>query len=69
MDHFPVVAFTEFAYVWPRATETEIGANLCAIGAILCCTRELKNLEKKSVHVETSNEGNFTTLFSKMFFA
>ena len=27
------VAFTAFANVWPRATETEIGAALCAIGA------------------------------------
>ena len=29
----PAVAFTSFADVWPRATETEIGAALCAIGA------------------------------------
>ena len=27
----PAVAFTAFADVWPRATETEIGAALCAI--------------------------------------
>ena len=27
------VAFTAFANLWPRATETEIGAALCAIGA------------------------------------
>ena len=27
------VAFTAFAYVWPRAAEAEIGATLCAIGA------------------------------------
>ena len=33
MDQPPVVAFTAFADVWPRATETEIGAALCAIGA------------------------------------
>ena len=30
--------------------------------------RELKNLEKKSVHFQTSNEGNFTALLLKMFF-
>ena len=33
MDQPPTVAFTAFADVWPRATETEIGAALCAIGA------------------------------------
>ena len=33
MDQPPAVAFTAFADVWPRATETEIGAALCAIGA------------------------------------
>ena len=27
------VAFTAFADVWPRDTETEIGAALCVIGA------------------------------------
>ena len=32
MDQPPNVAFTAFADVWPRATETEIGAALCAIG-------------------------------------
>ena len=33
MDQPSAVAFTAFADVWPRATETEIGAVLCAIGA------------------------------------
>ena len=33
MDQPPAVAFAAFADVWPRATETEIGAALCAIGA------------------------------------
>ena len=33
MDRPPAVAFTVFADVWPRATETEIGAALCAVGA------------------------------------
>ena len=33
MDQLPAAAFTAFADVWPRATETEIGAALCAIGA------------------------------------
>ena len=33
MDQPPAVAFTAFADVWPRATETEIGATLCAIDA------------------------------------
>ena len=33
MDQPPTVAFTTFPDVWPRATETEIGAALCAIGA------------------------------------
>ena len=33
MDQPPAVAFTAFADVWSRATETEIGAALCAIGA------------------------------------
>ena len=33
MDQPLAVAFTAFADVWPRATETEIGAALCAIGA------------------------------------
>ena len=33
MDQSPAVAFTAFADVWPSATETEIGAALCAIGA------------------------------------
>ena len=28
----PAVAFTSFADVWPRATETDIGAALCTIG-------------------------------------
>ena len=32
MDQPPTVAFTAFADVWPRATETEIGAALCAFG-------------------------------------
>ena len=32
MDQPTSVAFTAFADVWPRATETEIGATLCAIG-------------------------------------
>ena len=33
MDQPPAVVFTAFADVWPRVTETEIGAALCAIGA------------------------------------
>ena len=33
VDQPPVVAFTAFADVWPWATETEVGAALCAIGA------------------------------------
>ena len=33
MDQPPTVAFTAFADVWPRATETEIGAALCTIDA------------------------------------
>ena len=33
MDQPPAVSFTAFADVWPRATETEIGAALCAIDA------------------------------------
>ena len=33
MDQPPAVAFTEFADVWSRATEREVGAALCAIGA------------------------------------
>ena len=32
VDEPPAVAFTVFAAVWPRATETEIDAALCAIG-------------------------------------
>ena len=32
MDQPPAVAFTAFADAWPGATETEIGAALCAIG-------------------------------------
>ena len=31
MDQPPAVALTAFADAWPRATETEIGAALCAI--------------------------------------
>ena len=30
MDQPPAVAFTAFAYAWPRAMETEIGAAQCA---------------------------------------
>ena len=33
VDQPPAVAFTAFADVWPRATETETGAAICAIGA------------------------------------
>ena len=33
MDQPPAVAFTAFTDVWLNATETEIGAALCAIGA------------------------------------
>ena len=33
VDQPPVIAFTAFADVWPRDTETEIGAALCAISA------------------------------------
>ena len=29
----PAAAITAFADVWPKATETEMGATLCAIGA------------------------------------
>ena len=32
LDQPPAVAFTAFADVWPRATETKIGAALCTIG-------------------------------------
>ena len=31
MDKPPAVAFTAFAEMWPRATEAEISAALCAI--------------------------------------
>ena len=33
VDQPPAVAFTAFADMWPGATETEIGAAQCAIGA------------------------------------
>ena len=33
MDQPPTVALTAFADAWPRATETEIDAAICAIGA------------------------------------
>ena len=33
MDQVPTVAFTAFADMWPRATEMEMGAALCAVGA------------------------------------
>ena len=33
MGQTPAVVFTTFAGVWRRATETEIGAALCAVGA------------------------------------
>ena len=33
VDQPHAVAFTAFADVWPRATDTEIGATLCAIGS------------------------------------
>ena len=33
VGQLPAVAFTAFADAWPRATETEIGATLCTIGA------------------------------------
>ena len=33
MDQTPTVAITAFVDAWPRATETEIGAALCAFGA------------------------------------
>ena len=33
MDQPPAAAFTAFADMWPRATETDIGATLCAIAA------------------------------------
>ena len=32
VDQPIAVAFTAFADVWPRATETEMGVALCAIG-------------------------------------
>ena len=38
VDQPSTVAFTAFADVWPRATETEIGAILCAIGARMTLT-------------------------------
>ena len=43
MDQPPAVAFTAFADVWTRATGTEMGATLCAIGVgraltfLTCC--------------------------------
>ena len=33
MDQHPAVAFIVFVDVWPRASEMEIGAVLCVIGA------------------------------------
>ena len=33
MDQPPAVAFTAFTDVWPRATESEIGPAIGAIGA------------------------------------
>ena len=33
VDQPPAAAFTAFADMWPRATETDIGATLCAIAA------------------------------------
>ena len=33
MGQTPAVVFTTFAGVWRRATETEIGAALCAVGS------------------------------------
>ena len=33
VDQPPAVALIAFADVWPRATETETGATLCASGA------------------------------------
>ena len=33
MDQPPAVALAKFADAWPGATETEIGAALCSIGA------------------------------------
>ena len=33
VDQLPGVAFNAFADAWPRTTEMEIGAALCAIGA------------------------------------
>ena len=33
MDQPPAVAFSALADAWPRATEIQIGAALCAIGA------------------------------------
>ena len=38
MDLPPTVAFTALVEVWPRATETKIGAALCAIGAVWTLT-------------------------------
>ena len=38
MDRSPAVASTAFADVWSRATETEIGAALCAIEAGMTLT-------------------------------
>ena len=39
MDQSPAVAFTAFADVWPRATETEIDAALSDIDAGRTSTR------------------------------
>ena len=38
MDQSPAVAYTVFADVWPRATETEIDAVPCVIGAGMTLT-------------------------------
>ena len=46
MDQPPAVAFTAFADVWPRDTETEIGAALCAIGAGRTLTFDFCNVVK-----------------------
>ena len=48
VDQPPAVAFTAFADVWPRATETEIGAALCANGAgtTLTLTFDIKYLSR-----------------------
>ena len=46
MDQPTAVAFTAFADVWSRATETEVGAALCAIGAGRTLTFDLTSFPR-----------------------